>query len=238
LLSKEGEIAMGLVHRHVSRREMLKTALFSGAALATPGLALAQQCQETPRQDEGPFYLNGYDRTRPVTHSNDLTVVPGATGLPQGRIIHVTGRVTDADCRPVKGAMVEIWQANARGRYVHVADPSPVPKDPNFLGFGEAITDDNGMYSFKTIKPGAYPVPGGWIRPPHVHFKVHGGFFHMMVTQMYFAGEEHNRNDFLLSSIPEAEQKRLVIEPSRRPGGTTDDLFVFDIALKPFRART
>jgi protocatechuate 3,4-dioxygenase beta subunit len=227
-----------LLHRNPSRRDVLRTALLAGAALAVPSRALAQQCQETAHQDEGPFYLNGYDRTRPVPHNNDLTLVPGATGAPQGTIIHVTGRVTDADCRPIKGAMVEIWQANAKGRYTHAADPSPIPKDPSFLGYGEAVTDEAGIYSFKTIKPGGYAVPGGWIRPPHIHFKVHGGFYHMMVTQMYFAGEEHNRDDFLLTSIPEAEQKRLVIEPGRRPGGNTDDLYVFNIALKPFRART
>jgi protocatechuate 3,4-dioxygenase beta subunit len=173
-----------------------------------------------------------------VPHTNDLTAVSGATGLPEGEIIYLTGRVTDEKCRPLKGAMVEIWQANAKGRYVHVADPSPAPKDPNFLGFGEAITDENGMYSFKTIKPGGYPVPGGWIRPPHIHFKVHGGFFHMMVTQMYFAGEEHNRDDFLLNSISKAEQKRLIIEPSRRPGSSRESQYVFNVALMPFRART
>ncbi len=172
-----------------------------------------------------------------MTHNNDLTAVPGATGLPEGEIIYVTGRVTDDQCRPLKGVMVEIWQANAKGRYAHVADPSPVPKDPNFLGFGETITDENGMYSFKTIKPGAYPVPGGWTRPPHIHFKVHGGFFHMMVTQMYFAGEEHNRDDFLLNSISKAEQKRLIIKPSHRSESNAENLYMFNIALKPFKSR-
>jgi protocatechuate 3,4-dioxygenase beta subunit len=222
-----------MLHPRLSRREVLQSALVSGAALVLPRVALAQQCTETPHQDEGPFYLNGYDRTKPVTHQNDLTVVPGGTGAPEGQILRITGKVVDAECRPVKGAMVEIWQANARGRYVHVADPNPAPKDPNFLGFGEAITDERGVYTFKTIKPGAYPVPGGWIRPPHVHFKVHGGFFHMMTTQMYFAGEEHNQKDFLLNSISKADQKRLVIEPTR--GSGAEDLYVFDIALKPFR---
>src|SRR5881628_1788419 len=232
-----GGIGM-VLHRQISRRDVLRAVLVSGAALAVPSLALAEQCRETPRQDEGPFYLNGFDRTRPVVHNNDLTVVPGATGKPDGEIIDVTGRVTDEECRPVKGAMVEVWQANARGRYRHVADPNPAPLDPNFLGFGETITDENGMYSFKTIKPGAYPVGGGWVRPPHVHFKVHGGMFHMMFTQMYFAGEEHNRNDFLLNEIAKDERKRLIIEPSRRPGSYTANLYVFNIALQPFRPRT
>ncbi len=219
-----------LMHRQISRRDVLRAALVSGAALAVPGCA--KLCRETPHLDEGPFYLNGYDRTRPVPHNNDLTTVPGASGLPEGKIIYVTGRVTDERCRPLKGAMVEIWQANAKGRYVHVADPNPAPKDPNFLGFGEAITDENGMYSFKTVKPGGYPVPGGWIRAPHIHFKAHRGFFHMIVTQMHFAGEEHNRDDFLLNSISKTEQKRLVIEPSRRPGSSTQNQYVFHITLK------
>jgi len=226
-----------LQQRRISRRDILRAAVVSGVALAVPALALAQRCQESPHQDEGPFYLNGFDRTKPVPHNNNLTAVPGATGLPDGQIISVTGRITDEECRPVKGAMVEIWQANARGRYRHLADPNPAPLDPNFLGFGEAVTDDNGMYSFKTIKPGPYPVPGGWIRPPHIHFKVYGGFFRMMVTQMYFAGEEHNGDDFLLNEIPKNEQRRLIIEPSRRPG-VSEDLFVFNVALRPFQPRT
>ncbi len=226
-----------LPHQHLSRRDVLRAALVAGAALAVPGRALAELCEETPHQDEGPFYLNGYDRTRPVPHHSDLTAVPGAAGLPEGEIIYVTGRVTDEACRPLRGAMVEIWQANAKGRYVHLADPNPAPKDPNFLGFGEAMTDETGTYSFKTIKPGAYPVPGGWIRPPHVHFKVHGGLFHMMVTQMYFAGEEHNREDFLLNSVSKAEQTRLIIEPVRRPESDTQNLYVFNVALRPFQPR-
>jgi len=222
------------MHGHVSRRGVLRAALVAGAALAVPGRALAELCQQTPLQEEGPFYLNSYDRTRPVPHNSDLTAVPGATGRPEGDLVYVTGRVTDQECRPVKGAMVELWQANAKGRYVHVADPNPAPKDPNFLGFGEAVTDENGIYSFKTIKPGAYPIPGGSIRPPHLHFKVHGGLFHMMITQMYFAGEEHNRSDFLLNSVSKAEQKRLIIEPARRPGSDAENLYTFNIALKPF----
>src|SRR5437867_12938939 len=145
-----GGIGM-VLHRQISRRDVLRAVLVSGAALAVPSLALAEQCRETPRQDEGPFYLNGFDRTRPVVHNNDLTVVPGATGKPDGEIIQVTGRVVDEECRPVKGAMVEIWQANARGRYTHVADPNPAPKEPNFPGFGEATTAAEGKYSFKPM---------------------------------------------------------------------------------------
>ncbi len=229
-----------LIHRQISRRDVLRAALVSGAVLAIPGCARPfretvhqdELCRETPHMEEGPFYLNGYDRTRPVSHNRDLTAVPGATGLPDGEIIYVTGRITGEKYRPLEGAMVEIWQANAKGRYTHIKDLNPAPKDPNFLGFGEAVTDENGMYSFKTIKPGGYPVPGGLIRTPHIHFKVHRGMFYMIVTQKHFAGEKHNRDDFLLNSLSKAERERLIIEPSRRPGSSTQDQYRFDIALK------
>src|SRR5919108_3167884 len=111
------------MHGHVSRRGVLRAALVAGAALAVPGRALAELCQQTPLQEEGPFYLNGYDRTTPVPHNSDLTAVPGATGRPEGDIIYVTGRVTDQECRPGRGAMVELWEANAQGRDVPVRGP-------------------------------------------------------------------------------------------------------------------
>ena len=221
-------------NRQISRRYILRVALVSGAAFALPARAFGEQCRETPHQDEGPFYMNSYDRTRPVPHYHDLTAVPGASGLPEGEIIHVTGQVTDQACRPLKGAMVELWQANARGRYAHLDDPNPAPKDPNFLGFGEAITDEHGMFSFKTIKPGSYPVGPSLIRPPHIHFKVRAGLNLPLTTQMYFAGEEHNQDDLLLRSIAQAEQKRLIIEPSRHPGSNKENLYRFNIAPRTF----
>src|SRR2546425_5578619 len=92
--------------------------------------------------------------------------------------------------------MVEIWQANAKGRYVHVADPNPAPKDSNFLGFGEALTDENGVYSFKTIKPGAYPVPGGWIRPPHLHSRPMAGSFTLLPPRSTFPERRPNQTTF------------------------------------------
>lgn len=217
-----------------SRRDFLRIALASGAAIALPALAFADQCRETPPQTEGPFYMNSYDRTRPVSHSSDLTAPPGAGGLPEGEIIHVTGQLTDQACRPIKGAMVEIWQANARGRYAHLSDPNPAPKDPNFRGFGEAITDENGMYSFKTIKPGGYLVGPALIRPPHLHFKLTSGLNLPLTTQMYFAGEEHNQGDVILRMVPRAEQKRVIIEPTRHPESHTENVYRFDITMRTF----
>ncbi len=218
----------------LSRRDMLRMALASGAVIALPALALAEQCRETPQQTEGPFYMNSYDRTTLVPHYNDLTAVPGASGLPEGEVIYVTGQVTNQACRPLKGAMVEMWQANTRGRYAHLGDPNPAPKDPNFLGFGEAVTDENGMYSFKTIKPGGYAVGPGLVRPPHIHFKVMGGLSLPLTTQMYFAGEAHNEDDVILRFLAKAEQKRLIIEPSRHRESNTENLYTFNIAMRTF----
>src|SRR5438034_10519427 len=101
------------VYRHVSRRDVLRAVLISGAALAAPRLAVAERCRETPHQDEGPFYLNGYDRTRSVPHNNDLTAVPGATGVPEGEIIHVVGRPADERCWRLQGARLESWRDDA-----------------------------------------------------------------------------------------------------------------------------
>lgn len=221
-------------NRPMSRRDVLRVALASGTVLAIPGWVFAAQCRETPHQDEGPFYMNSYDRTRPVPHYRDLTATPGATGLPEGELIHVTGQVTDEACRPLKGAMVELWQANARGRYAHFSDPNPAPLDPNFLGFGEAITDDNGMFSFKTVKPGGYPIGPSLARPPHLHFKVKSGLNLPLTTQMYFTGEAHNEDDPLLTSIPRAERKRLIIEPARDPESKRENVYRFNIAMKTF----
>ena len=120
----------------------------------------------------------------------DLSVVDGRAAM--GERIIVAGRVTDENGRPVAGAMVEPWQANAAGRYHHARDQHDAPLDPNFLGQGRVITDAEGRYRFTTIKPGAYPWrnPGpGW-RPQHSHFGLHGnGFAQRLITQMYFPGD-------------------------------------------------
>jgi protocatechuate 3,4-dioxygenase beta subunit len=113
-------------------------------------------------------------------------------GSPIGQRIIVHGRVLDERNRPVPGALVEVWQANAGGRYRHKNDGYLAPLDPNFGGCGRAITDEDGRYSFRTVQPGPYPWPNGvndW-RPAHVHFSVFGhGFAQRLITQMYFEGD-------------------------------------------------
>jgi protocatechuate 3,4-dioxygenase beta subunit len=146
---------------------------------------------------------------------NLAVTAPGRIAL--GPLIEVSGHVLDEGGRPVSGAIVEIWQANASGRYFHPLDERDAPLDPNFIGNGRCRTDAAGRYSFFTIKPGAYPVPksGRWWRPPHIHFSILGpGSLSRLVTQMYFPGDPLNAFDRLILSIPDPEaQARLVATP-------------------------
>jgi protocatechuate 3,4-dioxygenase beta subunit len=100
---------------------------------------------------------------------------------------------------PVAGAVLEVWQANAVGRYAHIGDKNPAPLDPNFQGYARIVTDAEGRYSIKTIKPGAYPTPSGWMRAPHIHFDITGKVTRL-VTAMYFEGEPLNDQDRILKT--------------------------------------
>lgn len=135
-------------------------------------------------------------------------------GEPIGERIIVAGRVLDSGGRPVPGTLVELWQANAAGRYAHPVDQHPAPLDPNFTGAGRCLTDSLGNYRFVTIKPGAYPWrnhPNAW-RPAHLHFSVFGrAFTQRLVTQMYFPGDPLFPFDPIFQSIPdEAARQRLI----------------------------
>lgn len=135
-------------------------------------------------------------------------------GEPLGERIVVTGRVLGSDGRPLQGQLVEIWQANAAGRYLHEADRHDAPLDPNFSGAGRCLTGDDGSYRFTTIKPGAYPWrngPNTW-RPQHIHFSLFGrAFSERLVTQLYFPGDPLLEHDAIVRSIPDdAARRRLV----------------------------
>jgi protocatechuate 3,4-dioxygenase, beta subunit len=135
-------------------------------------------------------------------------------GEPLGERIIVTGRVLDGAGRPVRGTLVEVWQANAAGRYAHAVDQHEAPLDPNFTGAGRCLTDDDGRYRFVTIKPGAYPWgnhPNAW-RPAHIHFSVFGtAFTQRLVTQMYFPGDPLFPFDPIFQSIPRQEDRERLI---------------------------
>jgi len=126
---------------------------------------------------------------------------------PQGERIIVEGRILDEDGRPVRDTLVELWQANAAGRYAHPADDHDAPLDPNFLGAGRTVTDAEGRYRFITIKPGAYPWrnhPNAW-RPAHLHFSVFGpSFLTRLITQMFFPGDPLLPLDPIFNSVPDA----------------------------------
>ncbi|MDP9153359.1 MAG: protocatechuate 3,4-dioxygenase subunit beta [Pseudomonadota bacterium] len=167
---------------------------------------------------------------------HDLTRNAARNGAPLGERIIVTGRVMDERGRPVRNTLVEIWQANAAGRYVHKADQHDAPLDPNFLGAGRCMTDNDGRYRFLTIKPGAYPWgnhSNAW-RPNHIHFSLFGEYFgSRLVTQMYFPGDPLLALDPIFQGTPEHARNRLV---SRFSIDTTEEAYAlgyeFDIVLR------
>jgi protocatechuate 3,4-dioxygenase, beta subunit len=147
-------------------------------------------------------------------NATDLTRIDGRAAEAQGQRIIVSGRVLDDAGRPVRGTLVEVWQANAAGRYHHGGDQHDAPLDPNFTGAGQVVTDDEGRYRFLTIRPGAYPwrnTHNAW-RPAHIHFSVFGpSFATRLITQMYFPGDPLLATDPVFHSIPDAEARERLI---------------------------
>jgi protocatechuate 3,4-dioxygenase beta subunit len=138
--------------------------------------------------------------------ADDADLTKQSAAAPLGERIIVSGRVMDEDGRPIPDTLIEIWQANAAGRYIHVVDQHPAPLDPNFTGAGRCVTDADGRYRFTTIKPGAYPWKNhhnAW-RPNHIHFSLFGpSFLTRLVTQMYFPGDPLIPLDPIAQSIPD-----------------------------------
>jgi protocatechuate 3,4-dioxygenase beta subunit len=155
----------------------------------------------------GPVY--GPDAVGPLDH--DLT--RQHADAPAGQRIIVSGRVLDEDDRPVPHTLIEIWQANAAGRYAHRFDRWDAPLDPNFTGAGRTVTDAAGRYAFVTIRPGAYPWgnhPNAW-RPAHIHFSLFGqAFLTRLVTQMYFPGDPLLPLDPIFNAVPDRARRRLI----------------------------
>jgi protocatechuate 3,4-dioxygenase beta subunit len=178
----------------------------------------------------GPAF--GHDDIKPT--DNDLT--RQHRGEPIGERIIVSGRVLDEDGRPVPGTLVEVWQANAAGRYPHKADQHDAPLDPNFSGAGRTVTDGEGRYRFVTIKPGEYPWRNhhnAW-RPAHIHFSLFGqAFLTRLVTQMYFPGDPLLAIDPVFNSVPDAAaRERLVCSLALETGIEGVALgYRFDIVL-------
>jgi protocatechuate 3,4-dioxygenase, beta subunit len=158
----------------------------------------------------GPVY--GHESLRPL--DDDLTLNGRSNGEPLGERIIVTGRVLDEMGRPQPGALIEIWQCNASGRYVHRDERHDAPLDPNFFGAGRCVTDGEGRYRFVTIRPGAYPWRNhhnAW-RPGHIHFSLFGAsFVTRLVTQMFFPGDPLLPLDPIFNSVPDENSRHLLV---------------------------
>lgn len=155
---------------------------------------MTKKLKPTSHQILGPFYPLSDPKD-----DGDLTRSAGGNGVAEGQVLYLGGRVMDMNGAPVANRKIEIWQANARGRYTHPNDDNAAPLDPNFEGFAVVHTDEDGRYSLKTIKPGAYPTGPERIRPAHIHFEVYGRT-ERFVTQMYFEGDPHHDQDTWLQS--------------------------------------
>jgi protocatechuate 3,4-dioxygenase, beta subunit len=179
----------------------------------------------------GPVF--GHDRVAPG--DDDLTRYDGGEAVGQRIIVH--GRLLDSNGRPVPDALLEVWQANAGGRYRHVHDRWPAPLDPHFAGLGRTATDSLGHYRFTTIRPGAYPWGNhfnAW-RPAHIHFSVFGqAFVQRLVTQMYFPGDPLFSHDPIVNAVPD-ERARARLIAAYDHTATTENWalgFAFDIVLR------
>ncbi len=220
----------------MSRRGLLGAGAGAAAGLVAQrlvGEAPAEPaCGATAPQTRGPYYPA---RDRP-DEDPDLTHVEGRPGRAAGEIVYVRGKVLDEACKPVAGALVEVWQANSRGRYDHERDAgNPRPLDPNFQSWAEMLTDKDGGFRFKTIKPGPYPADdSGWIRPPHIHFRVSRRGYHELVTQMYFAGEPLNQSDRIREALDPGDRERVTValEPADAEPEAGARLGRFDITLR------
>lgn len=214
-------MAFYLRHRPLllSRRSVV---IGAGALIVGPGLARAALIP-TPEQTPGPFY----PRIKPIDSDVDLTFMKGAKGTAQGDVIELTGRVLSAK-GPVPNAVVEIWQADANGRYHHVDDELPNQRDPNFQGYGAVKTDAQGNYRFRTIKPRWYEIGPDARRTPHIHVQVMLGDRAALSTQMYFPGETMNADDFIFQDLGSAEAQAAA---TARAEASNASKLTFDIVL-------
>src|SRR3954451_1049969 len=193
----------------IGRRRFITSGLASAGAVLLPhGLHAQQSLVPTPQQTAGPFYPVQF----PEDIDNDLVQMRGVEAHAEGIVTHVMGRVLGTDGRPIPNATVEIWQCDARGRYLHPDDTGGRPRDSAFQGHGRAVSDADGAYRFRTIKP--VPYPG---RTPHIHFAVQAPERRELITQMYVAGEPGNARDDLYRAIRDPRQRAaetVALEPA------------------------
>jgi protocatechuate 3,4-dioxygenase beta subunit len=185
-----------------TRRGLLRSSFTLGAAaLFVPGV-FAEQLVQTPRVTEGPFYPDKL----PLDTDNDLLIINDALTPAVGEITHLTGRVLSASGEPIRDTVVEIWQVDNKGVYLHSADSSRRQRDSNFQGFGRCAVNRKGEYCFRTLKP--VPYPG---RTPHIHVKVKKGDRELLTTQIFVNGHPQNSRDGVFRGIRDPLDRELVL---------------------------
>ncbi len=186
----------------MNRRNLLRGGMTLGTlALFAPGV-FAEELSRTPRMTEGPFYPDKL----PLDTDNDLIVVNDAITPAVGEITHLTGRVLSASGEPVRGVVVEIWQVDNKGVYLHTGDSGRRQRDTNFQGFGRCAASGRGEYYFRTIKP--VPYPG---RTPHIHVRVKKGSRELLTTQLFINGHPQNGQDGIFRAIRDPLDRELVL---------------------------
>jgi protocatechuate 3,4-dioxygenase, beta subunit len=186
-----------------SRRAFLGTLALGTAAFTVRG-AFAEELVRTPRQTEGPFYPNKL----PLDTDNDLLIINDAITPAVGEVTHLSGRILDASGSPVRNAVVEIWQCDNNGAYLHSGTSNRDKRDVNFQGFGRFMTGSSGEYYFRTIKPVAYPG-----RTPHIHYKIKKGGKELLTTQCYIKGHPGNDRDGIYRGIRDVKARESVTVP-------------------------
>ena len=203
-------------------RRLLLFAAASGALLASPSLVLAERLL-TPRQTLGPFYPDQL----PLDSDNDLVQVEGRAEPARGIRVQLHGLILDGRGQPLAGALVEIWQVDANGIYLHSRGGDRQRRDPGFQGYGRFTTGADGRYRFRTVRPVAYPG-----RTPHIHLAVTLPGLPRFATQCYIRGEPRNARDGLLNAIRDPQLRELLIVPFVPVTGRVDEQVArFDVVL-------
>jgi len=205
------------------RRQFLSQLAFTAAVFSTKG-AFAEELTRTPAQTEGPFYPNKL----PLDTDNDLLIVNDSITPAVGEVTHLSGRILDAKGQPIRNALVEIWQCDQNGAYIHTRDPHHAQHDGNFQGYGRFLTGSSGEYYFRTIKPVAYTG-----RTPHIHYKIGRAGKELLTTQCYIKGYDGNARDGVYRGIRDPKARDSVsVEFAPLKGSKIGELAArFDVVL-------
>ena len=184
----------------IPRRRFIQNTAFTAAALSTPGL-FAEELTKTAHQGEGPFYPD----KMPLDTDNDLLIINDSISPAVGEVTHLTGKILDLSGEPVRNAVIEIWQSDSTGAYIHT-EARTKQMDKNFQGFGRFLTGSKGEYYFRCIKPTKYVG-----RAPHIHVAVKKGDKRLLTTQLYIKGDPHNAKDSLFNEAKTPEARASIV---------------------------